>query len=97
MDNEDVLHIYNGTSFNHKKKNKIMPLVTTWMDLKIIISVVTQIENDKYHMIITYMWNLKNSTNYLQNINSLTDVENKFMVTKGEVGGRLNWEYGLAG
>ena len=48
-------------------------------------------------MIITYMWNLKNSTNYLQNINSLTDVENKFMVTKGEVGGRLNWEYGLAG
>ena len=57
----------------------------------------SNLEKDKYHMIITYMWNLKNSTNYWQNINSLTDVENKFMVTKGEVDGRLNWEYGLAG
>ena len=34
------------------KKNEIMPLAATWMDLKIIIlSEVSQKEKDKYHMI----------------------------------------------
>ena len=34
------------------KKNKIMPLAATWIDLEIIIlSEVSQKEKDKYHMI----------------------------------------------
>ena len=34
------------------KKNKIMPFATTWMDLEIVIlSEISQTENDKYHMI----------------------------------------------
>ena len=34
------------------KKNEIMPFATTWMDLEIVIlSEVSQTENDKYHMI----------------------------------------------
>ena len=45
---------------------------------------------------ITYMWNLKKwyKWNYFQNRNRVTDVENKLMVTKVEVGeGRvINWE-----
>ena len=44
------------------KKNEIMPFAATWIDLKIIIlSEISQKEKDKYH--ITYMWNLKYSTN----------------------------------
>ena len=36
------------------KKNEIMPFATTCMDLEIIIlSKVSQTEEDKYHMIIT--------------------------------------------
>ena len=43
-----------------------MPLAVTWMDLEMIIpSEVSQTEKNKYHMIITYMWNLKNSTDEL--------------------------------
>ena len=35
-----------------KKKNEIMPCVTTWIDLEIIIlSKIRQKEKDKYHMI----------------------------------------------
>ena len=34
------------------KKNEIMPLITTWMDLEIIVlSEESQTEKDKYHMI----------------------------------------------
>ena len=48
------------------KKNEIMPFAETWIELEIIIlSKVSQTEKDKYHMIITYMWNLKYDTNEL--------------------------------
>ena len=44
------------------KKNETLPFAATWMDLEIIIlSEVSQTENDKY--CITYMWNLKYNTN----------------------------------
>ena len=41
------------------KKNELMPFVSTWMDLEIIIlSEVSQTEKDKYHMIF-HTWSLK--------------------------------------
>ena len=50
MDKEDVVHIYNRILFSHKK-NKIMPLGATWMDLEIItLSEVSQTEKDEYHL-----------------------------------------------
>ena len=42
-----------------------MPFAATWMDLEIIIlSEVSQTKKDRYYM-ISFMWNLKNSTNEL--------------------------------
>ena len=57
-------------------------------------------ESDRERQIsydITYMWNLKKwyKWSYLQNRNGLTDIENKLMVTKGERGGGINWEFGI--
>ena len=50
MDKEDVVHIYNGILAI--KKNKIMPFAAIWMDLEIVIlSEVSQTEEDKYHMV----------------------------------------------
>ena len=46
-----MIHIYNG-NYSAIKKNKIMLLAATWMQLEIIIlSKVSQKEKDKYHMI----------------------------------------------
>ena len=51
MDKEDVVYIYNGISFSHKKK-EIIAFAATWMDLEmIILSEVSQKEKDKYRMI----------------------------------------------
>ena len=51
MDKEDMVHIYNGILFSHKK-NEILPFAATWMDLDIIIlSEVSQTEKDKYYII----------------------------------------------
>ena len=51
-------HIYIHTHHTHsgillsQKKNKIMPLAATWMDLEIIIlSEVSQTDKNKYHML----------------------------------------------
>ena len=59
-------YIYTIEYYSATKKNEIMPFAATWMDLEImILSEVSQKEKDKYHMIITYMWNLKYNTNEL--------------------------------
>ena len=50
MDNEDMVHIYNGMLAI--KKNEIMLFAATWMDMEIIIlSEVSQKEKNKYQML----------------------------------------------
>ena len=53
MDKEDVRHIFTMEySSAIKKKDEILPFVTTWLDLKgIMLSEISQMEKDKYNMI----------------------------------------------
>ena len=45
-------YIYTMEYYPAIKKNKIMPLAATWMELEtLILSEVSQKEKDKYHMI----------------------------------------------
>ena len=45
-------YIYNMQHYSAIKKKEIMPSAVTWMDLEIIIlSKVSQKEDDKYHII----------------------------------------------
>ena len=46
--------IYNGILLSHRK-NEIMPLVATWMDLEIII--LSEVRQRHISYDITYMWN----------------------------------------
>ena len=45
------VYIHNGILLNHKK-NEIMPFAATWMELEtLILSEISQKEEDKYHII----------------------------------------------
>ena len=68
---------------------EIMLFTATWMDLEIIIlSEVSQKEKDRYHIYHLYVESeIWHKWTYWQNRNRLIDLENKFMVTKGERGG----------
>ena len=46
-------------------------------------------EKDKYS--IAYMWNLKK----MLQMNRLTDLDNEFMITGGEDGSGIDWEFGI--
>ena len=48
MDNEDVVHIYNGIVLGHKK-HEIMPFAATWMDLEVII--LSEVSHTKTNII----------------------------------------------
>ena len=69
-----------------------MPFAAILMDLQIIISEISG--KDKYQK-MSLMWTPKKwyEWTYLQDRKRITDIENKVMVTKGETGGRINWEF----
>ena len=51
MDKEDMVYIYNGILFSHKK-NEIIRFEPIWIDLEfIILSEISQTEKDKYDKI----------------------------------------------
>ena len=54
MEKEDVVSIYiQWNNYSAIKKGKILPFATTWMDLEgIMLSEISQMEKDKYHMIL---------------------------------------------
>ena len=52
MDEENMVHTENTTEYYSAiRKDKIMPLAATWMDVQITLSEISQKEKDKYHML----------------------------------------------
>ena len=50
------MYVYIQWNYTAIKKDEIVPFVTTWMDLEgIMLSEISQIEKDKYHMISHYV------------------------------------------
>ena len=85
MDKEDVVQIYKGLLLSHKR-NETMSSAVTWMDLEIVI--LSEVKSDAERQIsydISYILHPKKEykRTYLQNRSRITDVEHKFMATKG--------------
>ena len=71
------------------KRNEAMWFAATWMDLDIII--LSEVSQRKTSYDIANMWNLRKWYKWvhLQSRKKLTDIKDKFTITKGErwVGG----------
>ena len=78
VDEEDVLHLYNGILLSHKKS-----FSATWMQLESIILSETRKRRDKYHMIpLIHGYKVWHKWNYLWKV-----------VVKGEgVRGGIEWK-----
>ena len=93
MEKEDVIHTYNEILLSHKKE--WMPFAATWMNTDYHTK-WSKPSKDKYPMTLWHCLYVeskkkkKSKWTYLQNRNWLTDIEKKFMVTKGERGGGIN-------
>ena len=47
-----------------ERKKEFLPFATAWMELEsIVLSEISQVVKDKYHMISPIKWNLINKTN----------------------------------
>ena len=96
MDKEDVVAIYSGILFSHKK-NKIMPFAAIGRDFKIILSEVNETERDQYHT-ISYIWNIikiiqKNL--FMKQKNSQILSSNLYYYMGNCGGGGRNWGMGI--
>ena len=67
-----------------------MPLAAIWIDLEIIL--LHEVRQIKISYDITYMWNLKIVQVNLFTEQKVTNVENKFMVTRGKRWRGIIWE-----
>ena len=63
MGKDNVIHIYNGILFSHKKTD-MMSFGATWMDLEIII-LMKQVREKQTSYDSTQKWDLKHDTNEL--------------------------------
>ena len=81
---KNVWYIYTMQYHSVGKKNEIMPLAATWVDLETVtLNEVCQTEKNKYHD-TAYMWNLKKKMNlFTKQKESQIEKTNSWSLRKG--------------
>ena len=86
------MHTHSIILLSHKK-NEILPFVATWMDLE---SIILHEVRQRQILHITYTQNLNiNINEFIYKRETDSDIETKLIVTKGEMGEGMNWEFGV--
>ena len=74
------------------ERKELLPIATVWMDLEsIMLSEISWVVKDKYHMISLLSGTQSTKQTSKQNTTRDIEIKNKLTVTRGEVGGN-NWE-----
>ena len=78
--------------YSARKKNKILPFTTMWMDLEgIMLGEISQTEKRQILYDLTYMWNLKKPSKLID-----TEImENRLVAARGGVGEWVKWVKGV--
>ena len=61
MDQKILWYIYTMEFYAAERKKELLPFATIWMELEsIMLSEISQVVRDKYHMISPFYWNIIN-------------------------------------
>ena len=70
-----------------ERKKELLPVPSAWMELEsIMLSEISQVVNDKYHMISPISGTYSTKQTSQQNITRDMEIKNKLTVTREEVG-----------
>ena len=80
-------YIYTMEYYSSEKKKELIPFATAWMELEsIMLSEISQVVKDKYHMILPVSVTESTKQRSKQNITRDIEIKNNLTVTRGEVG-----------
>ena len=90
-------YVYTMEYYSAIKKNEATSFAATWMDLRWSYK-VKQVRQGQMPYEITYMWNLRDSTNELIcKTNKLSYIKNELMVNqRGSGWGGVNWQWEIS-
>ena len=78
--------------YTAERKKELLPFTTAWMDLEsIMLSEISPVVKDKYHMISPISGTQSTKEKSKQNTTRDIEIKNKLTVTRGE-GERVNGE-----
>ena len=74
--------------YTAERKKELLPFATAWMELEsIMLSEISQMVRNKYHMISPLSGTSSRKQTSKQNISRDIEIKNNLTVTRGEVGG----------
>ena len=88
-------YIYIVEFYTVERKKELLPFATAWMELEsIMLSEISQVVKDKYHVISPLSGTLSTKQKSKQNITRYIEIKNNLTVTRGEVRGDKGGEGG---